>query len=497
MKPTDPESAAGSHDTRTAAEEPVQVHMVSLGCPKNLVDSEVILGGLGDHGLVVTPDADDADIIVVNTCSFVDSAKEESIDTILEACELKKTSGKSKKVVVTGCLSQRYGPELRKEIPELDAIVGLGEYGDLGSTLLSLTDRDRPVHYQVSDPTKACFAEVGRFRLTPQHYAYIRISEGCDNPCTFCAIPAIRGRFRSKPIPMILDEAREMVASGAKEIVLISQDTTSYGVDLDGAFQLPALLEALNDVDGVEWIRLLYAYPAYTTPEMIAAIADLPKVIPYVDIPLQHISDTMLRRMGRRMNGTSTRALLDSMRERIPGLYLRTTFIVGFPGESDEDFQTLESFVRDFRFERLGVFKYSTEDGTPSENFAGQIDEEVAEERLDRIMLAQQEIAFDLNQKRVGERCQMICDQLDQDEDGKPILIGRTHGEAPEIDSVVVVPLEADPPAETMSRLGFTELPLRRATTHIPQPGDLTNVRIQSVRDYDLVAAIDREPPTR
>ena len=260
---------------RAESRRNLRVNMISLGCPKNLVDSEMILGSLGAQGMVITSEADDADIIVVNTCGFVDSAKEESINTILEACELKKESETPKKVVVTGCLGQRYGAELRKEIPELDAIVGLGEYQDLAATLIHLADRDEldgapsEIHYQVSDPTKACSAEVGRFRLTPSHYAYIRMSEGCDNPCTFCSIPAIRGRFRSKTIPMLVEEARELAASGATEIVLISQDTTSYGIDLDGKFQLARLLESLAEVEGVEWIRILYAYPAFMTDEMI------------------------------------------------------------------------------------------------------------------------------------------------------------------------------------------------------------------------------------
>ena len=299
-KPTEP--AHGGGEKTGDLENEIRVNMVSLGCPKNLVDSEMILGKLGQEGFVLTPDAVEADVIVVNTCGFVESAKEESVNTILEACELKQESETEKKVVVTGCLGQRYGKELSVEIPELDAIVGLGEYDSLGTALKGLFGKtDGGLHLQVSDPDKACNAEVGRFRLTPAHYGYLRISEGCDNPCTFCSIPAIRGRFRSKSIEMLEAEARELVASGASELVLISQDTTSYGVDIDGRFQLAELLRRLAAVDGVEWIRLLYAYPAYLTDEMIEAIAELPEVLNYIDIPLQHISDNMLRHMGRRM----------------------------------------------------------------------------------------------------------------------------------------------------------------------------------------------------
>lgn len=486
-------SSDGSDGAR-APDSPVRVNLISLGCPKNLVDSEMILGGLGSRGLVVTQEAEDADIIVVNTCGFVDSAKEESINTILEACELKKDSETPKKVVVAGCLAQRYGSELRREIPELDAIVGLGEYGDLADTLLELAGGDRrPMHYQVSDPTKACQAEVGRFRLTPSHYAYLRISEGCDNPCTFCAIPAIRGRFRSKPISMILEEARELTASGARELILISQDTTSYGVDLDGKFQLHRLLEELAGVDGVEWIRVLYAYPAFTTDEMIEAIATIPQVVKYFDIPLQHISDRMLRRMGRRMSERKTRALLDRTRQRIPGLFLRTTFIVGFPGETDEDFESLRDFIEDFRFERLGVFPFSREDNTPSASFPDQLPEELIKERLETLMLTQQEVAFRHNRERRDEVVDVLIDSLEGDDSEVSGLVarGRTYGEAPEIDPQVLLSAGTTSPPDSAAGLGasggFRELPLLRASASV-EPGQMVRARITGSRDYDVLA---------
>jgi ribosomal protein S12 methylthiotransferase len=489
-------TAAGSTESRD-----VRVHMVSLGCPKNLVDSEVILGGLGAYGLAVTPDAEAADIIVINTCGFVESAKEESIQSILEACELKSRSATPKKVVVTGCLGQRYGQELQREIPELDAIVGLGEYKDLGATLIRLADAEDGIrHFQVSDPTKACFAEVGRFRLTPTHFAYIRISEGCDNPCTFCSIPSFRGRFRSKPIPMILEEARELVASGARELLLISQDTTSYGVDIDGTFQLPRLLESLAAIEGVDWIRVLYAYPAYTNDEMLDTIARLPNVLDYVDIPLQHISDAMLRRMGRRMNETKTRALISRMREKIPGVYLRTTFIVGFPGETDRHFEELCDYVRETRFERLGVFTYSPEENTPSATFADQIPDEVKTARLDELMRIQQTIAFEQNEARKGEIVDVIIDRVEEKRKGKPVFIGRSRGEAPEIDPVIHVgasePNRGRRARSSDSPPGLIDIPLglgrtMDTTREALGSGAIVRARIIGSRNYDLLAALE------
>ncbi len=413
---------------------PVRVNLISLGCPKNLVDSENILGSVGSAGLAITPSADDADVIVINTCSFIDSAKEESVQTILEACEVKRASPHPKKVVVTGCLAQRYGEDLRKEMPDIDAVIGLGQYGGIGGLLESLALRSEaaggegPV-YRVADPNTACNAEVGRLRLTPTHYAYLRISEGCDNPCTFCAIPSFRGRFRSKPIDAIEAEARELASSGARELILISQDTTSYGVDLDGHFLLPQLLERLAGIEGIRWIRLLYVYPTAFSDEMIDAVARIPQVVPYVDIPIQHISDRMLRRMGRRMNECDTRRLLGRMRERIPGLYLRTTVIVGFPGEGEAEFEALHGFVKEFRFERLGVFTYSHEEDTPAYRMVDDVPPALKEERRGRLMLAQQAIAFAQNHRRVGEVCEVLVDARER---GK--LVGRSRGEAPEID---------------------------------------------------------------
>jgi ribosomal protein S12 methylthiotransferase len=505
--------AKGKGKSLPAGGEPVRVNLISLGCPKNLVDSEMILGQVGSAGLSIATRPEDADVIVINTCSFIDSAKEESINTILAACEVKKRSRTQKRVVVTGCLAQRYGQELRREVPEVDAIIGLGQYDGIGGLLKELaeSDRDRagrgrdgepdrqPV-FRVDDPNRACTAEVGRFRLTPRHYAYLRISEGCDNPCTFCSIPSFRGRFRSKPIPAVEEEVRELAASGAEEIVIISQDTTSYGLDLDGKFQLPRLLERVASVEGVRWVRVLYVYPACFSDEMIDAVAGIDKVLKYIDVPIQHIDDRMLRRMGRRMNEADTRRLLGRMRERIPGLYLRTTFIVGFPGEEEREFQNLLDFAGEFRFERMGVFAYSREEGTPAARMAEEVPAKTVRSRMERLMLAQQEVAFAQNHSRVGQSCEVL---IDGREGGK--FHGRSYGEAPEIDPRIFL---ADPgsaaPRPAAERRGGSpaagadreELPgIQELAVLGPPPavpplevGRFVRAVITGTRGYDLLA---------
>jgi ribosomal protein S12 methylthiotransferase len=485
-----------NQEETTRTKEAIRVNLISLGCPKNLVDSEMILGGAGEEGLVITQSAEDSDVIVINTCGFIDSAKEESIDTILEACEIKRTSSTPKRIVVAGCLAQRYGAELKKEIPEVDAIIGLGEYDDIGSALRQIAEeKNGDQLFKISDPDKACNAEIGRFRLTPSHYAYVKISEGCDNPCTFCAIPAIRGGFRSKSIPMIEQEVRELAASGAKEIILISQDTTSYGIDLTGKLDLARLLERLALIDGVEWIRILYVYPSFLTDEMIEAIAQIDKVIKYVDIPLQHISDRMLRHMGRRSNEVKTRLLLDKMRQRIPNLYLRTTFIVGFPGEDEKEFGILRDFVQEFAFERLGVFPYSEEEGTPSATFENQVAPEVRARRLEEIMLVQQANAFRSNRARKGEEVTLLIDGPDSSgKGGVTRLKGRSYGEAPEIDPCVFLRVEntEENGAEKIQSEGtFREIALNSRPTLPAQPvnpGEFVKARITGSSDYDLLA---------
>lgn len=428
---------------------PLNVHLVSLGCPKNLVDSEVILGRLGAAGHRVTPYPEMADVLMVNTCSFIESAKEESVDHILEVAAYKE-GDPGKKVVVAGCLGQRYPEELLAEVPEIDAIVGLSEYSRIGEILADLVGKDRRLApLQVAPPVHPAYSEGSRLRLTPTHSTYLRISEGCDNPCTFCAIPSFRGRFRSKPVDVAVDEAKELIASGATELNLISQDLTSYGYDIDGQYHLPELLAELDQLDGVRWIRLLYTYPYKFSDAMIDAVAGLERVIPYIDMPLQHIHDKTLRRMGRRMGEASTKALFDRMRDRIPGLVLRTTFIVGFPGETDEEFAALEQFVRDYRIEHVGAFTYSDEDGTPATRLKNKVPEHVATARQEQLMLAQQPIAFEWNQSRVGHEAEVLIDGTDP-ETGQ--LYGRTYAEAPEIDGRVYLPEGSANPGEYVRR---------------------------------------------
>ena len=446
-----------------ASSNPVAIHLVSLGCPKNLVDSEVILGRVGAEGFVISQRAEDADILMVNTCGFIESAKQESIDAILDLVRLKEDDP-AKRVVVAGCLGQRYPEELAKEIPEIDAIVGMSEYPRMPEILGGLMEevRDaRRVH--VGEASHPAWSEDSRLRLTPRHSAYLKISEGCDNPCTFCSIPSFRGSFRSKDPDFVINEARELVANGTREINLISQDLTSYGLDIDGEYLLPDIMESLDKVEGIDWIRLLYTYPYKFSDEMIDAVARLDRVIPYIDMPIQHIDNTMLKRMGRRLGEDGTRDLFRRMRERIPSLVLRTTFIVGFPGETREQFEKLVRFVQENALERVGVFPWSAEEGTPAEKLPDRIPEQEQARRVEELMLAQQEVAFAWNRARVGSEVDVLIDSV-CDETG--FLLGRSYAEAPEIDSSIRMPSGSG------------------------QVGELVRCRITGTDDYDLVAEL-------
>lgn len=440
---------------------PVAIHLVSLGCPKNLVDSEVILGRVGAEGFAVSQRAEDADILMVNTCGFIESAKQESIDAILDLVRLKEEDP-AKRVVVAGCLGQRYPEELAEEIPEIDAIVGMSEYPQLPTILSGLMEEVRQARrIHVGDASHPAWSEDSRLRLTPRHSAYLKISEGCDNPCTFCSIPSFRGRFRSKSPEYVLNEAHELVANGTREINLISQDLTSYGLDIDGKYLLPEIMDTLNTVEGIDWIRLLYTYPYKFSNEMIDAVARLDRVIPYIDMPLQHIDDKMLKRMGRRLGEEGTRDLFQRMRERIPDLVLRTTFIVGFPGETREQFEKLVSFVLENKIERVGVFPWSVEEGTPAEKLPDRVPEEEQARRVEELMLAQQQVAFAWNRARVGSEVDVLIDSV-CDETGS--LLGRSYAEAPEIDSSIRIPVGSG------------------------QVGELVRCRIKETDDYDLIA---------
>ena len=425
-----------------------KVSMVSLGCPKNTVDGEVMLGDLFANGFDVVDDHDDADAVIVNTCGFVEDAKNESVDAILAAARLKsdtEAAGGKKKVIVTGCLAQRYAEDLAAEMPEVDVVMGFEEYknlpGALGSALGVSTEpvdaSARRGRVRVGTASPPFRPEQLRKRLTPEHYAYLRVAEGCDHKCTFCAIPGFRGKFRSKPWEPVVEEAKALAQTGARELCLIAEDTNQWGMDLkasDGR-GLAELLAALADVDGVEMIRILYAYPSYFSEELIDAIADIPQVAKYIDIPLQHITNLSLLRMNRPPR-QHTEDLLYKLRERIPGLALRTTFISGFPGETEAEHEELMQFCREFKFERLGAFAYSEEDGTPAAEYPDQVEQAVRDLRRDQLIAQQQQISEDFAESRVGSEVDVIVDGFNPEFDA---WVGRTSLEAPDIDPIVFI----------------------------------------------------------
>lgn len=454
--------------------------MISLGCPKNLVDSEVLLGHAAADGLLVTRDIEDSDVAVINTCGFIDSAKEESIDTILEVTELKR-QGKIRGVVVVGCLSQRYGDELRRELPEVDAILGLSDYSRVPQLLKHIArgGDDRFVALtrggnlvdgaaNAGGDVKGARSDTSRLVLTPKSYAYLRIGEGCDHVCTFCAIPSIRGKQRSKPIEVLVEEARGLAEGGVKELVLVAEDSTAYGMDWPGRQRrLADLLAALGDVDGIEWIRLLYAYPHTVSSKITEQLRENPKVLPYVDIPIQHIASPMLRAMKRGVKSEQVRGILDRLRDEVPGVAVRSTYIIGFPGETDEDFEELLALTNDYKFERLGVFPYSDEEGTPSHELeAARIPREVIDRRIEAIMTASRANIEQRNASLVGTEMDILIDGLlsEPREDLVGIrTVGRSFADAPEIDCSVF----------------FRE--------EIPS-GQIVRSRILGVSAYDLIA---------
>ncbi len=448
-----------------------------MGCPKNLVDSEVMLGMAEKDGHEITADATDADVLVVNTCAFIDRAKTESIDTILEMAALKKQAA-GRKLVVTGCLAERYRDELKTESPEIDAIYGTGEVegrshfraaqppaAALPTAAKPLAFYTKPPVFGVDLPTYIYDADTPRKRVTPAHYAYVKIAEGCDYKCAFCIIPKMRGHYRSRSIDSIVQEAHQLAAQGVKELLLISQDTTFYGIDRGERGALPKLLQALNAVDGIEWIRLLYLYPTTITAEVIDAIADLDKVVKYIDLPLQHASDAVLKRMQRPGTRKSYVRLLENIRARIPKVALRTTFIVGFPGETVEDFAELEAFISEIGFDHVGVFTYSHEEGTSAHGLKDDVPAATKQKRQERLMARQRNIVAARQQARLGERTRLVVDG--QSPEHELVLQGRLPGQAPEIDPVVYL-TECDPSSIAK--------------------GAFIDVEIVGAQDYDLVA---------
>lgn len=396
-----------------------RVNLVSLGCSKNLVDSEVLLRQFQANGLEIIDNSRKADYIIINTCGFINDAKDESIRAILEAIDLKK-SGKVKKVLVMGCLSERYKTELAEEIPEVDAYFGVTDYKGVLKEL-------------GFDLKKELLGE--RLLTTPKHFAYLKISEGCDNPCSFCAIPLIRGKHQSKPVEQIINEAKYLAARGTKELILIAQDSTYYGLDIYGKRELPKLLKELAKIDGIEWIRLLYAFPAKFPMDVLDVIAEEEKICKYIDIPFQHISDKILKSMQRGISKRRTYELIDIIRKKIPDVAIRTTLIVGYPGETELEFHELETFVKDIEFDRLGVFTYSQEENTSAFDLGDPVPQKEKENRKNHILSIQQEISSRKNQEKIGKRLRVLIDEQIE----KNTYLGRTQWDAPEVDNSVIV----------------------------------------------------------
>lgn len=418
----------------------MKIGVVSLGCPKNLVDSETMLGLIHEENYEITNDPSEAEIIIVNTCGFIESAKEESINTILQMAEYKK-SGSCKYIIVTGCLSQRYAEELFNELPEADAIAGVEVYDEIGSIIKRVMNSERFIMLERSKPdviytSKETF--LPRILTTPSYTAYLKIAEGCDNCCSYCAIPKIRGPYRSKPMEQVLKEAKALADNGVKELIVVAQDTTRYGEDLPGGKLLLAdLLKELNKIESLKWIRVMYCYPNNFTDELIETFASLDKVCKYVDLPLQHASNRLLASMNRYDTREEVETLLAKLRKRIPGIVIRTTFIVGFPGETDADFEELKEFVEQQRFENAGVFAYSQEEGTVAGAMPNQIPDEIKQERYHELMALQAQISEEIHKDTEGQTLEVLVEGIE--EDGSGLHYGRSYREAPDIDGLVFI----------------------------------------------------------
>ncbi|QMV40099.1 30S ribosomal protein S12 methylthiotransferase RimO [Cohnella cholangitidis] len=433
-----------------------RVSVVTLGCEKNLVDSEIMSGLIHQRGFSLVEKPEDATVIIVNTCGFIDAAKEESVNTILNLAEL-KDSARLKALIVSGCLTQRYKKELMDEMPEIDGIVGTGDFHRINDIIDEALRGRKPVY--VGNPVFNYEENLPRLLTTPRHTAYVKIAEGCDNACTFCSIPIMRGKFRSRSIESILAEVKLLSEQGVKEISLIAQDSTNYGTDLYDGFKLPELLNRVSEVPGIEWVRLHYAYPGFFTDELIEAIATNPKICNYIDMPLQHSEDSILKRMRRPGRQRDVRELVAKIRARIPEVALRTSMIVGFPGETEEDFEKLCDFVREMKFDRLGVFAYSQEEDTPANRLPDQLSDEVKQFRANTLMEIQREVAKDNAAKYVGRTIEVLVERYDGRSD---VFIGRSQYDAPEVDGEVFI----------------TNCPV--------QIGEISKVKITHAYEYDL-----------
>lgn len=442
----------------------IKAGFVSLGCVKNLVDTEVMLGLLQDGGVELIDDPAEADILVVNTCGFIDAAKEESLQTILQMAEFKKT-GRCRGLIVAGCLGQRYQQELLDEMPEVDVILGTAAWGRIQEAVAAALEGRRALF--IDSLTTLYDEKTPRISTMPSYSAYVKVAEGCSNCCTYCVIPSVRGAFRSRPIESVVEEVRHLAQKGVREINLVAQDTTSYGKDLYGQPNLVALLKELAVIDGVEWIRLLYCYPRYFTDELIAYMASEPKICRYVDLPLQHIHDGVLQAMNRRDRQADIDLLLQKIRQAMPDVVLRTSFIVGFPGETEEQFAFLEQWLETARFDHVGVFTYSQEEGTAAGAMAEQVPDEVKQERYHRLMALQSKISEEINRSLEGRELEVIVTGLD--ETRPEVILARSYREAPDVDGQIYV--------ETSGQDGL-------------KVGDSLKVRIAQGFSYDLVAEI-------
>ena len=434
-----------------------KISMVSLGCPKNLVDAEMMLEALKNDGYEITPYENEADVIIVNTCGFIEDAKREAIENILE-CANYKTEGNLKALVVTGCLAERYRDEIAEQFPEVDAVVGIGKNGNIAEIVKKTLNGEKGRYYGKKTELDIC---APRMVSTPHYTAYIKIAEGCSNCCTYCAIPAIRGRFRSRPMESIVKEAQKLAANGVKELIVIAQDTTRYGEDIYGEQKLPELLGELCGIDGIEWIRTLYTYPDRIDDKLINTVAREPKLCKYFDIPIQHCNETVLRRMNRKGDRKSLTALMEKIRAAIPNVTLRTTFITGFPGETEEQFCELCEFVNEVKFDRLGCFPYSPEEGTPAADYPDQIDDQVKSDRAENIMNDQLRIVNEKNEAKIGSTVKVLVEGYDN---YIKCWFGRSEADAPDIDGKVFF-------------MSSKELTV----------GDFQNVTVNDTIEYDLL----------
>ncbi len=442
----------------------MKILFISLGCDKNLVDTEKMMGLLSGSGYGFTDDENEADAVIVNTCCFISDAKQESINTLLEMAELRK-EGRIKALIATGCLAQRYRDEIRKEIPEVDALVGIASTGDIEEALSEALKQNGNDYFR--ETGKIYRTLRSRIITTGGHFAYLKIAEGCNKNCTYCIIPKVRGRYVSVPMEELLEEARDLAGKGVRELILVAQETTLYGTDIYGKKMLPELLRKLCEVEGLHWIRLLYCYPEEITDELIDTIASEEKICNYLDIPIQHASDKILKKMGRRTDQEELRERITHIRERIPGIALRTTLISGFPGETQEDFEDLYRFVNEAEFDRLGVFTYSQEEDTAAAEMEDQIPDEIKNSRRDELMELQQAVCFDKNEEMVGTVLEVMVEGKVADED---TYVTRTYRDAPSVDGYLFL--------NTGANL---------------MTGDFVKVRVTGSNDYDLIGELCNE----